>query len=478
MRLSIRLRLFLSFLLATGLVVLGMLALMRWSTERGFAELIEAREAARVSALVDSLAEEHERDAWRALRADRQAWIRLLLDARDRHRRGPREPRWVRWASRAPEWPPRLPGPGARAPRRLALRVMLLDAGGGIVHGREDLLPDARRVPIESGGQVVGYLAIVPGPALSELGELRVLERQRSTLAVVAVAMVALSGILALLLAGRLVRPVRAFQAASRELAAGNYAARVNVHGKDELGRLGRDLNALAEALERHERDRRQWVADISHELRTPLAVLRGEIEAMQDGVRTIDRAGVDALHAEVLRLGRLVDDLYDLSTTDLGALSYRRAPVDAVGPLREVFDEMAGEFQAAHIEARLVAAPQRPCMVLADADRLAQLYRNLLRNSLRYTDVGGRLEVVVSAGAGRVVLDFQDSAPGVPDEALARLFERLYRVDASRARATGGAGLGLAICANIVAAHGGTVQARHSPLGGLWVCVTLPESA
>jgi two-component system sensor histidine kinase BaeS len=294
----------------------------------------------------------------------------------------------------------------------------------------------------------------------------------------------AIGALVAFPLSKRLTRPVRELQRTTRRLAAGDYDARVAATGNDELGRLGRDLNALAAALAQTEQARRQWVADVSHELRTPLALLRADIEAMQDGVRPLDPRALGSLHADVLRLGRLIDDLYELSMTDLGALSYRKAPVDVAELLRGELDAFRGAFADAdlslHLETPGTADDETGTRddhwtIHGDAQRLSQLFRNLLRNTLAYTDRGGELRVTLSRRGERLTLRFDDSPPGVPDGDLPRLFERLYRVDGSRSRATGGAGLGLAIARNIVEAHGGCITAAPSPLGGLRVLVELP---
>jgi two-component system sensor histidine kinase BaeS len=251
-----------------------------------------------------------------------------------------------------------------------------------------------------------------------------------------------------------------------------------------ELARLGRDINALADALGRNDRARRRWVADISHELRTPIALLRAHLEAMQDGVRPLERTEVDRLHGDVLRLSRLVEDLNDLATTDLGALAYRMQEIDLAEILGEDIDAFRTRFEAAGLDlvfdnrlaGRRDAAQARCAPLYADAGRISQLFGNLLHNSLSYTDPGGGLTVTLDAappGAYRV--NFEDTAPGVPSEDLPRLFDRLYRVDASRSRHTGGAGLGLAIAKNVVLAHGGTIEAQAAAAGGCAIRIELP---
>jgi two-component system sensor histidine kinase BaeS len=291
--------------------------------------------------------------------------------------------------------------------------------------------------------------------------------------------MLVISSALAYPLSRRLVRPVRRLQAATRRLSSGDFTARVPVRGGDEIARLGRDLNTLAATLEANEQARRRWVADIAHELRTPIALLRAELEALQDGVRPLDRAVVDTLHGDALRLGRLVEDLHELSVTDLGALSYRMTEVDLRKVLEADLDAFRPRFDAAGLtlqfQDRYPERPPAPVTLRADPNRLSQALRNLLGNSLKYTDAAGGLRVTLGRSADRVTLDFEDTAPGVPPEALPRLFERLYRVEGSRSRRTGGAGLGLAIVKNVIEAHGGLIRAAPAPAGGLWIHLELP---
>ncbi len=487
MTLSIRNKLFLTLLAATALVVVGMLFFMRWSFERGLVEFAQSRQQEHIEQIAERLIELYRRDGgWQRLRSDKRLWVGILSGrgegmgpGRQLWERGPMGPRWMRHALEEPGlWPPErvlqaqaLDG----RPRPVPLRLMLLDADGSLLYGRAELLAGTERFPLELEGRPIGELALLPGPLISEFGEIRFQERQMSDLLWIALAMILLSAIFAFPLARRLVRPLRGYQAVARRLASGELSARVGVTGSDELGRLGRDLDALGEALERHEQARRRWIADISHELRTPLGVLRAELEALQDGVRLLDRAAVDSLHADVLRLGRLVDDLYQLSMSDLGALSSHKADTDLAELLEGDLEAFRAQFTAAGLGLSFENRLSGSVVLLADEQRLSQLFRNLLRNSLQYTESGGGLRVSLQQEGRALLVDFQDTAPPVPPEALARLFEPLYRGEGSRSRATGGAGLGLAIARNIAEAHGGTLEARFSPLGGLWLRLSLP---
>ncbi|MGH8248273.1 MAG: ATP-binding protein, partial [Gammaproteobacteria bacterium] len=293
----------------------------------------------------------------------------------------------------------------------------------------------------------------------------------------IAVIMMALSALIALPMARQLVKPIGELSSATRRLASGRYDTRTSVVSNDELGKLSRDFNTLAKTLEDNERSRRQWIADISHELRTPLSVLQGEIEAMQDGVRDCTPERLHTLHQQTLSLARLVNDLYELSLSDIGALSYQKQPVKLAELLQGCIESWREQFAGRGITMQVHVPSGTAPMVFGDPNRLRQLVFNLFENSLRYTDPGGVIEVGLAVAGPNAVIDVQDSAPGVVEQHHPRLFDRLYRVETSRSRATGGTGLGLAICKNIVDAHEGQITAQASPLGGLWVRITLPAN-
>ncbi|MGZ8196600.1 MAG: ATP-binding protein, partial [Methylosarcina sp.] len=319
------------------------------------------------------------------------------------------------------------------------------------------------------------YLGVLPGKPVNQPNELQFIEKQAKSLVGIAAFMVLLSAALALLLAYFLGRPLKRIAAAVKMLAVGRYDVRLPVESGDELGQLARDYNDVAEALARSEQARRRWMADISHELRTPLAVLRGELEALQDGIRPLSREAVDSLYGDVMRLHRLTDDLYQLSLSDQGALSYRKMRVDPAALLQEDLASLALEFEGKRISVQLINNLSSQIRIHADPDRLSQLNRNLLNNSLNYTDAGGRLTITLSRQSDKLIIEFADSAPGVPEPELERLFDRFYRVENSRSRHHGGAGLGLAICSNIVEAHHGTITAHASELNGLAIRIELP---
>ncbi|NLO78896.1 MAG: sensor histidine kinase efflux regulator BaeS [Xanthomonadaceae bacterium] len=461
MRLGIATKIFLA-LLTTSLVVVGVMGVTsRLVFQQGFRSYLAEVEQQRLQALGMLLVEAYqEHGSWQFLRESPRQWRQLLRFAgRQMVPDADEEEGELRPLGPAAAWLPRL---------------SLYDATGELIAGRPSETEAARRHPLLSEGETVGWLVLAPLRHPVSRVDRQFQEQQFKAGLVTAGLALLLAAAVAALLAWRLLRPVRQLAAATHALAAGDYRVRVPVESSDELGRLARDFNRLASTLERNEKLRREFMADVSHELRTPLAVLRGELEALQDGVRAPTPEALQSLQAEVLALGKLVDDLYELALADVGALAYQLVELDLVDVVASVVKGF--EARCAERQLRLTCRlPAQPLPLRGDRLRLAQLLGNLLENSLRYTDPGGQLQLEVERQGQQAIISLQDSAPGVPAELLPRLFERFYRPEHSRSRAHGGAGLGLALCRSIVEAHGGSIEARPSPLGGLQVLVRLP---
>ena len=466
--------------LAALVAVCGMLFLVQWSFDRGFLEYINRIEHETRQNFIAVLAEEYRTHGnWEFITDDRRTWRELYIrsfmqseTARERFDS----------AGAAPHRQTgRRGGPGVL----LKSRVILTDtdrrvlAGGKRWQNRSAAknLPNENTsyLPVEVDGDTIGYLAVTPRRALSDIHDLRFSGHIERTFVFIAALMLIVSMALALPLARRLINPVKALTLATRELAAGNYDARSDQVSNDELGELSNNFNTLADTLKRNETARQQWIADISHELRTPLTTLRGEIEALQDGVREYSRDSLETLSREVASLARLVDDLHELSMADIGALDYRKQDLSPGPVLEECLEKYSEQFAQKDIKVTYTSNLTGQDRVFADENRLQQLFNNLLNNSLHYTDVNGSLNAELFDEDKTVIITLEDSAPGVAAEELPRLFERLYRVDASRNRASGGSGLGLAICRSIVEAHNGSISAAPSDLGGLKIIIEIP---
>ncbi|MFN2644607.1 MAG: sensor histidine kinase efflux regulator BaeS [Burkholderiales bacterium] len=440
-KLGIALKFFLAILLAAAVAAAAMAIATRVSFQSGFLGYLNQVDAQRLDELARRLAVEYRRNGdWTFLRDDYARLRALALP------------------------PPSIP------------RLALIDQDGRSVVGNPEIAQEGAVKPILVDGHTVGWIGRSPLRRLSTAAEVSFQQEQLRSAWVIAALALALAGGLALVLGRAFVTPVKRVADATHRLAAGDYATRVPVRTKDELGRLAADFNRLAATLERNETLRRRFMADVSHELRTPLAVLSAELEALEDGVRPLTAESLASLRGEVTALGKLVDDLNQLALSDVGALAYRKRRVDLRPLLEQALESYRDRFAARRLTAE--TALNDGAIVFGDADRLLAMFRNLLENCARYTDPGGRVRVSGRREDARVIVDFDDSAPGVPAEALPRLFERFYRVDASRNRANGGAGLGLAICRSIAAAHDGEIAAVASPLGGLRVRITLSFAA
>ena len=284
-----------------------------------------------------------------------------------------------------------------------------------------------------------------------------------------------LAAIVAFILSRHLLAPVRKLTAGTRALTSRQFDTRIAVQSKDELGQLAADFNMMADTLETYERMRQQWISDIAHELRTPVSILLGEIEALKDGVRDVNRDTIESLHSEARHLSKIVNDLHELSLADAGALTIKKERIDPLAVLEETLGHFEQRFTEKDIAIEKTLSKMSPVSVIGDADRLKQLFSNLLENTLRYADAPGTLTIGLDRGGDRLAFFFEDSGPGVPEESLERLFDRLYRVDQSRSRTRGGSGLGLSICKSIAHALGGKIRALNGKSGGLRIEIELP---
>jgi two-component system, OmpR family, sensor histidine kinase BaeS len=267
--------------------------------------------------------------------------------------------------------------------------------------------------------------------------------------------------LLALLLSYSLLRPVQELTVAAVKMAGGDLSQRVKVRSKDELGTLGDAFNHMASSIEQANQARKAMTADIAHELRTPIAIQRAHLEALQDGIYPLTVENLQPVLDQTETLTRLVEDLRTLALADAGELTLEREAVDLPLLVRRVIERFRPEAESREIQLTL-AVPDEQVMeaVYVDAGRVEQIINNLLSNALRYTPERGLVEI---------------DGPGIPEEALPRLFERFYRADKSRSRAAGGTGLGLAIARQLALAHGGELSAENRPEGGAIFRLRIP---
>ena len=475
MRLRLAHTLSLALLAFAAMAVLALGGLTAWNLRDGFGNYLAHREVQhleRLVALIQTIAmREGGLDTLQQGRLDLRSLFREL-DGRE-----PGAP---------PSPDPRRP-PLPAGPLPFPERVQVLGLDGRLLLGRPGALHDvdaAVQRPVVVQGRVVAMAHLHQADIQRDLGETRFLLDQYRVLTITAGGLMVLALLTATVLARRWIKPLAAVQDATQRLARGELTVRVpegpQLTGRsDEIGDVVRNVNRMAEGLERLEGARRRWLADISHELRTPLTVLRGQIEALHDGVRPLGPEAIVTLHREVLRIGKLVDDLHLLAISDLKALPCHPGPADAVALLRQLVHRFEPRAAAAGLTLRLSLPEARQALPVSwDVDRVEQLLSNLVDNSLRYTDPPGEILIGLRAHGSRIQMTVDDSAPGVPAQQLGQVFEPLFRGDLARNRRLGGSGLGLAICQAIAQAHEGYVAASASELGGLRITVELPAQA
>jgi signal transduction histidine kinase len=315
------------------------------------------------------------------------------------------------------------------------------------------------------------------------MGMRRVLERDFITsvnryLAISALITVLLAAVVSYVLSQRMTTPIRHVTRGAHEMAAGNLAHRVAVSSRDEIGELAESFNRMAASLEDAETIRRNMIADVAHELRTPLASIRGYLEAIQDGVIAPTKENLASIHEDTVLLARLVDDLRDLSQAEAGRLNLHRAPADVGGIVKKQL--IAAQPLVAKKGITIGSSiPDVLQEVIIDKDRTGQVLRNLLSNAIAFSPEGGSIDVVVEKKPGFLEISVSDTGPGIAPQDLPFVFERFYRADKSRARASGGAGLGLTIAKYLVEAQGGKIWAESEAGRGAKLVFTIPlESA
>ncbi len=291
----------------------------------------------------------------------------------------------------------------------------------------------------------------------------------------------AIAGLLAvvtsLYMSRRIVQPIRAAVNASHYIATGHYTDRLRIASADELGELARSFNQMAEALNSTEQTRRQLLTDLCHEMKTPLAGIKAYMEGLNDGVIAPTTENFDQVYREADRLHRLVQGLQELSLVTEGAIPIRPVPTSAADLVNAGIAHLRLQYEAKDVTLTTNLATDVPC-VQADPDRIQQVLVNLLGNSLQYTEAGGAVTVSVTGDSDRVCFVIRDTGIGIAPEDLEKIFQRFYRVDKSRARNTGGSGIGLTIARYLVEAHGGRLWAESPGLNqGSTFFFTLPAA-
>lgn len=363
-------------------------------------------------------------------------------------------------------------------------RIVLTDTSGSVVADSEGNLlgdlyaPDSPGNSLSSlrGTEVIGTLYIGPRSSTEvDTTAIQVLLKEIGLFFVWGgLIAVTIALVMTFFLSRKMLAPVKTLTSAAQHLGRGDLSQRVQLKDKGEMGKLAQAFDSMADDLERTEQLRQNMVADAAHELRTPLSNIKGYLEAIRDGIKRPDADTIRSLDEEATLLSRLVDDLQALSLAEAGELKLNRQVEDIAKLINK-----AAAFKQDQMILKGVSistgAPQKLPPVNVDSRRISQVLYNLLENAIAHTEKGGNITVTAQEENNRVKISVTDTGEGIPAEDLPNIFERFYRVDKSRARATGGSGLGLTIAKRLVEAHGGKIEARSELGKGSCFSFTLP---
>ncbi len=503
---SIGAKLFLTFLGLTSVVLIITMGLAKWGFEYGFMDYRRSLEKGRLEYMSSHVEQHFESNGGRWTDLTSVFFDQLVRDSFPDRKKG----------AKRRNHPPNRGGEPREEDRHDVGRPIFKDSQRRRKIGKEQMKPFGRGNGVGtrlrpksspelraktglfdlSGEKIAGDISHVESEGLSrhtlmlngkKIGELRALveqsvvspeerafrNQQAWASGIITVLALLMAGISSWFLAKTLLSPIYRLKAAIGSLAKGNFDGDFQMQRKDELGELMTDVSRLSTTLSHNRESRRRWLADISHELRTPVTIISGEVEAMIDGLRPLDQTGLESLSHEVDRLKHLVDDLYRLSLSDVGGLRYEFSDLDLTALLNGIIESFRARVGQRGLSINFQA--HKTSLISGDPQRLEQLFTNLIRNSMAYTDAPGIIELGIQQVGDRVVLTVSDSSPGVAEGNLRKLFNPLYREEESRNRRSGGAGLGLTICRNIVEAHNGKIHAESSSLGGVSIVINLP---
>lgn len=469
MRITVGTKLWLTFVGTITLCVLALYLLLHNSLRQGFLDYTSRQSVQRLEILHNALTNIYrDEGSFRSLESDPSEWLNLkdIIFAE---------------SNALFEGNPQTQGAAAEAPRayyrEFVSSISLHDANKQLLLGVTKPNQTLNWIPLTNANQTVGFISFVKPTAVTRMLDQNFIQQQFKLFSIISLFVLTIATIVATLFARRISLPLTTLAQKAHALASGDYSQKMPVTSQDEIGQLCNSFNQLSEALAANQKSRALWVADISHEMRTPLSVLKVQIEAIQDGIRPANQENLALLYDKTLGLSNLIDDLFELSLSDVGALTYHKQHLSLAPLIKTCIEHFQIKAQTAGLTLKDNIDATQDYFVLADSNRLQQLLSNLLENSIRYTDAGGVIAIALSASETQIQITLDDSPPGVPEEQQSKIFERLYRLENSRSRETGGAGLGLAICKNIVDAHQGTITAGTSSLGGLQIRIELPRA-
>lgn len=490
---KLKVKFFIAFIITSLLILFLVTGVTQLTIRKNFIQFVNKTEFEKLTKMVTLLKISYQKNnGWDGLRDKPDAWDILFFQS------NPDNPGLVpdpsklrdhlRHVNKRPPKIKMLPEPPKpMEPRSLHRRLCLFDADKQYVAGEFQINDKFDYHPIVLSSQTtkqplrktIGWLGFKnQSDMISPLG-LEFLKNQTNSFYIIGIGIFILALMISYIMSKMLLAPIRELAVGTQAIRNLDFNTTLEVKSTDELGRLAQDFNLMIQTLKQSETMRKNWISDISHELRTPVAVIRSKIEALQDGVRVMTPQLLDSLHKDILGLGELVNDLHLISLADSKNLNMSQTTVSPLDLVSQSLESFFIRLEKKSIKVKTDWTETKQIKIMGDALQLTRVFHNLLENSIRYTQSPGRLEIshTIKDDIKKkwLILNFDDSSPGVPRDKLEFIFNRLYRVEQSRNRTLGGSGLGLSIARQIITSHNGTIEASVSSLGGLKIQIKLP---
>jgi len=479
---SIKNKVFVVLLMITFLVVFAMAFMMRFGIDRGFDRYKKSQEYRFNQKILQILSIHYaEQGSWDTLKNNPAEWKELIYHSAFKvaDKKQARTPHKKADNQHKPPPPNHQKKQAKFTMKRMLPNYSVYDVNKAKVVGSIDWDKNSHHyMKIINEDKLVGFLVTQSNKGIYAEEDRQFNQGIQKLLWVMAIIMAVVSLLLTLPIARYFTRPIQQLTQATQKASAGDFSVRSDIQRNDELGQLSNHFNHLVKTLDSNATTQKSMMADIAHELRTPLTVTLAQIEAIQDGIHQADEKTLGILHQQITTLNHLVNDLYELSLSDLGTMRYEMKTDDVLSVLKQSVNAFKLALQQKAISCEFeFEFDDKPHQILGDDKRLCQLFYNVLNNAVQYTDEGGTVRVVLSQEAQEYVVVIEDSKPGLEPEQMMKMFDRLYRKESSRNKKSGGSGLGLAIAANIVKAHNGTITASSSSLGGIKITIRLAKA-
>lgn len=480
---KLKYKFFIAFIIISLLILLMVVGVTQLTIKKNFIQFVNNTVLEEQTKMVALLKKSYQqKNGWDEFRDNHAAWntlffqsnpdnsdVNVNLPAQPEHHKKPKDRRPHPEALSYP-LPPKPMGPPP-----LHLRLCLFDADKQYVAGNYMPHDQFDYIPIIISNQTIGWLGLKNHPdMISPLG-LEFFKNQTNSFYTIGLGIFILALIISYIMSKLLLAPIQELVTGTKAIRNLDFNTKIKVNTTDELGRLAEDFNLMVQTLKQYETLRKNWISDISHELRTPVAVIQSKIESLQDGIRVMTPLMLESLHNDVLGLGKLVNDLHLISLSDSKSLLANPKTIDLLDVINKCLDTFQIRFEKQEITIQTDWEKADRIESRGDAILLNRVFSNLVENTLRYTDSPGTFKISHRINEKQITLCVEDSSPGVPDHAISYIFDRLYRVEQSRNRSSGGSGLGLSIAKQIITQHNGNIEACSSVLGGIKIKIVLP---